>query len=229
MARRKDKEKVLLLRSKGMSYSQIKEELDIPKSTLSNWLSEYPLSKERIRELRDLNPRRIERCRNTKRKNREKELEGYYRKASRKIHSLNERELFLTGLFLYWGEGGKTKRYSVSLSNTDPAVLKFFIKWLISLGVPKEKIKGHIHIYKDMDYEKILEYWSTTLDIEEAQFRNPYIKSTNQAGLSYKSGFRKGTCNIFYDKKEIAYLVHMGLKYLQDRVLSDIWKSDKGV
>ena len=60
------KEKVLAMRLKGMSYSQIKSEIKVSKSTLSLWLQKYPLSEKRIRELRDWNPQRIEKCRITK-------------------------------------------------------------------------------------------------------------------------------------------------------------------
>ena len=41
MARKKDKQKALTMRKKGMSYSQIKEKLGISKSTLSGWLQAY--------------------------------------------------------------------------------------------------------------------------------------------------------------------------------------------
>jgi len=74
MARFKDREKAIILRKQGMSYSQIKKILKVGKSTLSTWLKDYPLSKQRIRELRDWSEQRIERCRETKRKKKEKRL-----------------------------------------------------------------------------------------------------------------------------------------------------------
>lgn len=52
MARRIDKNKAIKMRESGMSYSQIKAELGVSKSTLSLWLRDLPLSDERIRELR---------------------------------------------------------------------------------------------------------------------------------------------------------------------------------
>ncbi|MCX6713082.1 MAG: helix-turn-helix domain containing protein, partial [Candidatus Vogelbacteria bacterium] len=67
MARILVKQKAVKLRLEGKSYSEIKNLLGISKSTLSGWLEDYPLSKERIKELRDWNPRRIENFRNTMR------------------------------------------------------------------------------------------------------------------------------------------------------------------
>ncbi len=40
---RKDKEIAIKLRKQGLSYSQIKNKLDIPKSTLSYWLRDIKL------------------------------------------------------------------------------------------------------------------------------------------------------------------------------------------
>lgn len=215
MARRKDKEKAIALRKKGLSYAQIRDKLGVSKSTLSYWLRDYPLSKQQMRKLRDLNPVRIEKYRNTRKKQRESELKEYQAKAEKKIKSLNKREKFIAGLFLYWAEGWKTERYRVALGNTDPAMIKFFIQWLELLGVSKNDIKIYLHLYADMDIKKESQYWSKKLDIPLSQFRKPYVKKSKQTGLTYKSGHSHGTCNVIYHSKEQAYLVHMGLKYLQ--------------
>src|SRR3989344_3183192 len=103
MARKKDKQKVLAMRAKGMSYSQIKEKIKISKSTLSAWLKDLPLSEKRIKELRDNNPIRIEKFRNTMRAKKEIRLGKVYKKVASDICDLSKRDLFLAGLFLYWG------------------------------------------------------------------------------------------------------------------------------
>ena len=63
MAWRIDKNKAIKMRESGMSYSQIKAELGVSKSTLSLWLRDLPLSDTRLRELRDFNQVRIEKTR----------------------------------------------------------------------------------------------------------------------------------------------------------------------
>jgi len=45
-------EAVKLRLDKQMSYTAIRDKLGVPKSTLSGWLCDYPLSEERILELR---------------------------------------------------------------------------------------------------------------------------------------------------------------------------------
>ena len=85
MARKKDKQKVLAMRHKGMSYSQIKEKLGISKSTLSGWLYNMPLSAERIRELQADSPIRIEKYRNTMRAKREAKNRIAYQNIAKRI------------------------------------------------------------------------------------------------------------------------------------------------
>jgi len=47
------REEVIKLRTKeNLSYAGIRKRLGVPKSTLSYWLREFPLSKKRILELR---------------------------------------------------------------------------------------------------------------------------------------------------------------------------------
>ena len=160
MARRIEKEKALQLRLKGKSYTEIKERLGISKSTLSAWLHNYPLSQERIRELRDNNPRRIERFRNTMRQKREARSLAAYKEVKKDISLLGERELLLSGFFLYWGEGGKTKRGTVTLTNSDPAMCKFFIHWLEKMEVSSGLLRARLHVYSDMNIKKETRYWS---------------------------------------------------------------------
>lgn len=78
MARNKYRQKALELRLQGKSYSQIKNELGISKSTLSDWLHNYPLSREQLRLLRDYNQVRIEKYRQTMQLRRESRLSNIY-------------------------------------------------------------------------------------------------------------------------------------------------------
>jgi len=217
MARLKDHEKALELRKKEMSYSQIKKILKVSKSTLSLWLRDYPLSKEKIRELRDCNERRIERFRETMRKKREKRLEETYRIQKRLVLPLNNREFFIAGLLLYWGEGAKSQKTGLSISNSDPSVIKFFIRWLNkSLNISKKKMRVWLHLYKDMNIAKEIEFWSKILKIPLSQFGHPYIKKTSSKRINHKGGFGHGTCNLRINSVPLAEKVFMSIKAISD-------------
>lgn len=95
MARIKDKQKAIELRLKGKSYSEIPRELVVSKSTLSEWLRNFPLSRNKFLEL-SREERRVESYRATMNRKRKTKLESAYSKAKDIIGNLNnENYLFL--------------------------------------------------------------------------------------------------------------------------------------
>ena len=215
MARRDDKLRALELREKGYSYSQIKSELGISKSTLSGWLSDFPLSPERIFELRDKSPQRIEKYRNTMQLKRENRLHTVYKKVSKDIGVLTPREVFVAGLFLYWGEGFKSSNATTGFANSDPASCKFFLRWLSDLGVKQEKIVLRIQLYSDMNIEKEIKYWSKELNFPKDKIR-VRVKESKFSSLTYTTGFHHGTCNIYVYNRDLSEYILIGLKYLRE-------------
>lgn len=224
MALREKKSEAIRMRKEGASYSQIKEKLKVSKSSLSLWLHNMPLPEKRLRELRDWNASRIEHFSSTMRRKREGRWADVRKRAAKDIKTLNKRELLIAGLFLYWGEGTKTAVANTSLSNTDPAMIRFFIRWLESLGVPRNRLRVYVHLYSDMNVQKELRYWSKTLDLPLASFRKPYVKTSNRSGLSYLQKFPHGTCNVIYGDRDISEYVLMALDYIRSE-----FASEKGV
>ncbi|OGD71280.1 hypothetical protein A3A84_00510 [Candidatus Collierbacteria bacterium RIFCSPLOWO2_01_FULL_50_23] len=214
----KTKAEATKLRLQGASYSQIKSQLGVSKSTLSGWLKKYPLPPERIRELRDFSEQRIENFRNTMRIKRETRQNLVYQKEKEYLLPLSKKELYLTGLFLYWGEGNKTTPYSTILSNSNPLMIKFFVYWLTNIfEVPTNKMRMKIHLYQDMDEQKEIKFWSNLTKISIKQFNKSYIKKTTLAGLTYK-GFNHGTCNIMVHNRDIAEKVFLGIRAISDNI-----------
>ncbi len=221
MARLKDREKAIALRKKEMSYSQIKKTLKVSKSTLSYWLRDYPLSGEKIKELQRKGWKKSEasreRFRVTMRKRKEKRLKETYKIQKKSILPLKNRGFFMGGLFLYWGEGAKSTMTELSISNSDPSVIKFFITWLIkSLKVPKEKLRVQLHLYKDMDVKKEIQFWSKTLNVPLSQFYNPYIKKSSSKRINHKGGFGHGTCNVRIGDARLSEKILMAIKVISD-------------
>jgi len=197
------REQVIKLRTKeNLSYSQIRKRLDVPKSTLSYWLREFPLTEERIQELQrkgwENGEAGRERFRATMRKKREQKYREVYVKQRQKLTNLSKDAFFVAGLMLYLGEGDKRDRNKIGLANTDVWVIKFFIKWLVDfLGIPKEKIRAQLHLYQNMDIKKEEGFWEKELGLPETQFYRPSIRKLQKASFSYKESYRHGTCSIY--------------------------------
>jgi hypothetical protein len=217
MAKHDLHDRAIDMRKLGMSYSQIKNELNVSKSSLSLWLHNYPLTPERVQELRASNERQIERIRQTKAKKREARLDSVFDAVRDDIGPLSDRELFLSGVFLYWAEGAKTSRNMICLTNTDPAMLLFFIRWLKLQGVERTRLRCHLHLYADMDIGEATRFWSETLTLPTSAFRKPYVKkSFKDKRKNYKGRFGYGTCNLILYDRDIYERVMMGMRYVRE-------------
>ncbi|MDB5255299.1 MAG: hypothetical protein JWL92_675 [Candidatus Nomurabacteria bacterium] len=215
LARRNDKVAAIHMRQKGMSYSEIRKELNVSKGTLSAWLSGIELTTEQIAALKNI-PQRIERYRETVQKRNKARLEAVYEKAKKDIGDFSQKELLLAGLMLYWGEGTKALPAHVALTNTNPGMLKFFLKWLDLFNVDKSKIKVRLHLYSDMDIDTTMLYWSKELSLPLAQFRKPYIKKTESSSITYRNSFKMGTCSVTYGSAPLYEYIMMCIKVLEN-------------
>ena len=110
---------------------------------------------------------------------------------------------------------GKTKLATTTLSNTDPAMLLFFMQWLALLGVPKDRLRVHVHLYADMNVEKEIRYWSKILKLPRSSFRKPYIKQSNRTDLTYVQKFTHGTCNIIFENRDVSEYVLQALGHVR--------------
>ncbi len=220
MAHKELRTEAIKLRLRGYTYGQIKRELNLAKSTLSGWLKNLPLSEEALDNLsknkvisRDI---RVERFRQTARSKWISRLSKVLEIQQRETLPLTDKELFLAGVFLYWGEGSK-QRGVVAISNTDPRVIKFALYWMTKiLKVSIDKIKVRLHLYSDMDLEAETDFWSNSLGISKIQFKRPYIKKTTRKDVAYKS-FGHGTCNLMYFNVSLSEKIAMTIKAISEQ------------
>lgn len=132
------KQSAMEMRARGMSYSEIQRIMPIPKSTLSLWLRGVEFSK--IHKFR-LEKKRLQAglaAIEERKKERRQEIFEIRRSAAQDIKQITKRELWLSGLLLYWSCSPMRKlneyREGVRFSNSNPDLIKFFLKWLIEVG-----------------------------------------------------------------------------------------------
>lgn len=206
--------RALELRKRGWSYSAIKRELGISKSTASNWLNKYPLSHEQLDKLQFHNEHRIESFRATMARKKQDLFDTAIRNQQNIIGDLTEKELYLCGLALYWGEGGKTQYSSLTFANTDPRMIRFFLEWLRrAICYPDNRIKIKLHLYKDMNIDQEINYWQDITRLSLEHFSRPYIKKTTLRGLTFKTRGH-GTCNVVACGLKFARPVFAGMEVL---------------
>ncbi len=197
MYRAEDRRKAVELRLKGLSYSQIKEQINVKNGTLSYWLVNYPLTLEQKNKLYKRRDVWVEKFRETMRKKREIKLIKILNQEKKKLGGITKRDILLLGAGLYWGEGRK-EGSAASISNNDPSVINYFLFWIekcFRLKRKDHKIRIYLHLYSDMDIEGEIGYWAQILNVDRDQFARPYIKISKRSEIDQK-GFGHGTCHV---------------------------------
>jgi len=112
----------------------------------------------------------------------------------KELETDEERDLFQLGLGLYIGEGTKNKR-DVRLANTDPQVIRTFLRFLREIcQVDESKIFAWLNIFDDVNLEEAQEYWEQVTGLPRAQFYKPTVRSSR--GGSYQNKSRYGTVTV---------------------------------
>ena len=113
-----------------------------------------------------------------------------------------QKELKLTGLILYWGEGYKTDKSSgIDFANSDPDMIAIFIKFLrVIYRVDEKRFRILLYCYTDQDIKSLIKFWSELTNILPEQFSKPYVRK------DFKENSRKmkyGMIHIRYADKKL--------------------------
>lgn len=189
----------------GKSYNEIAKDLDIGKSLLSYWLKdlELPPEAKKIVETRNSHLREVFAGYNQQKHERvQKENKEIRGSSLRKIKKITDYELLLLGAALYWAEGykrhgGRRASHHLSFSNSDPDMVKFFLRFTRKvLKVSNEKIKPLIHIYPNTDREDAIRFWSNITDIPKNSFSITIKVSKSSRNKRPKNLLPNGTLNL---------------------------------
>ncbi|MCX6790788.1 MAG: hypothetical protein NTV62_01170 [Candidatus Gribaldobacteria bacterium] len=167
----KEKEKAIRLRKMGYSYREILEEIPVAKSSLSLWLRNVGLAKEQKQRLTEKKLASALRGSLKRQQERIEKTKKIKEEAIGEVGKLTERELWLISVALYWAEGtkekeigGRVKTGRVRISNSDPFLVKVFLKWLLDIyKIPRARIYFRIFLHETSRHRlnEVQKYWST--------------------------------------------------------------------
>ena len=124
------------------------------------------------------------------------------------IKTKKEAMLLGLGLGLYWGEGNKSNMYSVRLGNTDPELIKTFMKFLTDLfDAKKEKMRFSLQIFSDINPEKALDFWINHLNVSPIQFCKVIITKSGSIG-TYRNKSVYGVLTIHFHNKKLRDIIN---------------------
>lgn len=174
------KEKALRLRKKGESLKEIAETLSISKSTAKLWTQSVALSPALKKALYKSGLKKMHLSPNNSHNRRQRELGKIEEEAKKEIAlPLSDSAEKIIGAALYWAEG--EKKLSMSISNSDPVLIHFFVKWLKKhFGTKASDLKANLNIYSQQNELKLKKFWSDLTEIPLQNFGKSYIKPKNK-------------------------------------------------
>ena len=181
------------LRNQGYSYLYISGKTGLSKSTLSDWLGQIPYTPntqtvEALGRARSAAGKR-------KADLKQASYEELRQKAKEDIGNISGRDLFMFGLGLYLGEGGKTSDI-VRIANSEPRIIQAAVAWFRLLGVSPEQFAARVHLYPDSDIAKCVEYWSQITGIPKEQFYECSVDTRQNKKVNKQGKLPYGTLHL---------------------------------
>ena len=172
------------LREQGLDYEEIAGALGVSKSSVSLWVRDMPrpdrLSYEECRK------RSAEGARlywEAERPAREAQREAVRAGAAGQIGTLSKREVLIAGAIAYWCEGAKSKPHKfcerVVFINSDPGLIKFFLRFLREAGVESGQLRFRVHIHETADVAAAEQFWRDVTAADPVQFQRTTLKTHN--------------------------------------------------
>lgn len=205
------REQAGVMRKTGMSYSEIKEKLGIPRSTLSTWFKKEEwsnaISSEVAKRHARLGAMRLM-VMNTVRGNRLKKLyEDARQDALADFTDLKYHPLFLSGIILYWAHGDKSSKGRFSVSSGDIGVIRV-VKLFLENICCIEKYRISLIVDPKMPDSICRKYWMSKCGFKYSDFG----KSIFVRHKKYHGKIHYGICNIAVSS---AYLKSKIMKWIE--------------
>jgi len=212
------KNQAIFLRKKGFSLKEIAEKFNIAKSTASVWLQNINLgskAQERLKKRRILGQYKSRFIKKTQRENL---IKAYHLKAYKELSKIhfNKSTYKLLCSFLYWCEGAKLNSSHIRFINSDPNMIKAFLKLLRkSFELDEKKFRALIHLHDYHNEKKQKKFWVKITGIPPRQFNKSYHKPNTKKRI--RDNYPGCLAIYYYDHKiakELAALYNSFVKYL---------------
>ena len=177
MAKTLERDKAQSMRRNGISITKIANAIDVSKSTVSYWCRDIVLNKQQLARLLSISKHAgqasLIRIAETRRTERIKATKNASQKGAKDVGNLTQRDIFMIGLALYWGEGYKSGNEECGFTNSDPNIIRVYIHWLMSIyKIKRDDLILRVSINKIHQHRKqsVLAFWSRTTNIPLSQF-----------------------------------------------------------
>jgi transcriptional regulator with XRE-family HTH domain len=201
-----------LRRSRGLPIKQIARLVGVGPSSVSVWVRDVPLTSKQLEALQQMNPAYNRQLRGANQNaERGRDRRRAHQDEGRATAKRGE-PLHVAGAMLYWAEGDKASKNCARISNSDPEVLRLFVRFVRTyFDVGDEKLRVTCHLFTD-HFERqfaIEQYWLDVVDLPRSCLRKSFVNVYSK--YSQKKRRNKlpyGTCRITVHSTEIVQSIY---------------------
>jgi transcriptional regulator with XRE-family HTH domain len=167
------KKAIQLRKERELTIDELAERLALSRSTIYYWVKDTPIPRTE---------RQTAAQRRASKRNGEKYRlirEAEYERGLEEYREFLQVPTFRDFVGMYIAEGYKRDRNSVSLSNSDPAVVRLANDWMSRLAARSPEYRVHHHA--DQDPARLATFWARELDVPEESIR--FQPKSNSARL----------------------------------------------
>jgi len=199
------KDRAIALRRSGKTYTEIQETLkvNIPPSTLCIWFKQVNFSSQEKEKIFLHGKEKISngsiKAKATKALKKENYMEKIRHENIFLKELLNDKNVAKISLaILYLGEGSKHARGSLCLGNSDPNIIRLFLRLLRRCySINEKKFRCTVQHRADQDAKILKSFWSEVTHIPLDQFYG-YKPDRRTIGSPTQKVDYKGVCRIDY-------------------------------
>lgn len=126
--------------------------------------------------------------------------------------SPSENILKTAGLMLYWGEGAKVNAHGVNFANSDPLMIRIFVKFLRTIyRVNEKRLRCMIYCYSNQNTDKLTMFWTSITQIPKSRFHRPYIREN---GGNKHNKMKYGVLHVNYSDTRLLQLILKEIRLL---------------
>lgn len=173
------KNKAIGLRKNGFSIKEIANKFHISQSTSSLWLRNAKVSENGIKRLR--NRKILAQYRTSQKwqkiRIKQERINSKIAKKSLRCIKTDRDCCRLYAAILFWCEGGKADKTGVRFINSDPLLVKTFLRLFrrgFNIDEKRFHLLMHLHQYHNEHKQKL--FWSSIAQVPTNQFNKTYIK-----------------------------------------------------
>ncbi len=219
-----ERERSIKLRKQGKSINQIVLETGFSKASVSVWVRSVKLTRNQMNKLslKGRSVESIEKRRLNRLINEQKRRRLVIDEAKKDFQKISLDDLKLTGTILYLGEGTKSNKGMVVITNSDPVIIKIAAKFLRKVcQVSESKFRGHIHTFSSANIKKTEDYWANVSGIPKRQFYKTYIKPSS-ASLQKRQTLPFGTFSISTNDTKLFLKIMGWIEKIKELVVNDL-------